>query len=119
MSKKPIPPDLDSDIDDEEYRPSFIELWHHPLELLMPKYPEHPPRDISDTGADDETDGEVQEGDISTIVSISRDSEYDRDDNWEYDKSSQELRVDVLLRDMFLLFEMIFQLFHMISVISS
>ena len=47
----------------------------------MPKYPEHPPRDISDTGADDETDSEVEECDISPIIPISRDSEYDRDND--------------------------------------
>ena len=85
----------------------------------MPKYPEHPPRDISDTCADDETNHEVKEGDISPIVSISRDSKYDRDDDGEYDEPTQEFRVDVGLCYLLLFLEMVPQVSHRDMVISS
>jgi hypothetical protein len=85
----------------------------------MPKYPEHPPRDISDSCADDETDSEVKEGDISPIIPISCDSEYDRDDDGEYDETTEELRVDVGLCYLLLLLEMMPQISHRDMVISS
>lgn len=85
----------------------------------MPKYSEHPPRDISDTGADDETDHEVKKSDISTIIPISSGGGDDRNDDREYDETAEELRVDVGLCYLLLFLEMMPQVSHRDMVISS